>query len=201
MENAINSGTLETLTPEQTLIVHARKVNGDKLQLEFAEILSREDRPVNALGMFNKSDERFSLQGRPRRAWLTVEEDDAAELLGIDLGGDYITNDMGHVIKPLNILNPLIVSGQHAGTRLRVQIVETTKATEWDAANIETSAKRAGKDGDFITHKGMYIFTQSTVSLGAPQNVFLEADAPSTSEGISAVDGISVNTETGEIFS
>jgi hypothetical protein len=101
---------------------------------------------------------------------------------------------MGHVVKSLNVLNP-VVSGQ----RLRVQIVETTDASEWDAANIETRAKRKGKDGDFITHKGMYIFTQSTVVVGEPQNVFLEADAPVTTGGILANHNVSV--ETGEIFS
>lgn len=201
MQNQTNTGTLETLTPGQTLIVHARKVNGDKMQLELAEILKRDDRPVNALGMFNKSDERFSATGKPRRTWLTVEPEDAQELLGIDLSGDFMTNEKGHVVKPLNILNPVIVSGDLQGTRLRVQIVETTKATEWDAANIEDSAKRAGKDGPFITHKGMYIFTQDSVALGEPQNVFLEADAPSTSDGIVADENISVNIDTGEIFS
>ena len=201
MQNAINSGSLDTLNPGQTLIVHARKVNGDKLQLEFAEVLTREDRPVNALGMFNKSDERFNLVGKPRRAWLTVEETDASELLGLDLGGDYTTNDMGHVIKPLNVLNPVMLNAENAGTRLRVQITETTKASEWDAANIQTSAKRRGADGDFITHKGMYIFTQSDVVLGEPTNTFLEADAPSTSDGIVAGENISVDSSTGEIFS
>ena len=60
-------------------------------------------------------------------------------------------------------------------------------------------AKRKGKDGDFITHKGMYIFTQSTVVIGEPQNVFLEADAPVTTGGILANQNVSV--ETGEIFS
>ena len=53
MVNAINSGSLETLTPGQTLLLAARKVEGNKTQLEFAEILDQEDRPVSALGMFN----------------------------------------------------------------------------------------------------------------------------------------------------
>jgi len=194
MENAINTGSLETLTPGQTLIVHARKVNGNKLQLELGEVLEGNARPQTALGMFNQSDDRFNLTSKARRAWLTCEQQDAEKLLGIDLGGEYTTNEMGHVVKSLNVLNP-VVSGQ----RLRVQIVETTDASEWDAANIETRAKRKGKDGDFITHKGMYIFTQSTVVVGEPQNVFLEADAPVTTGGILANHNVSV--ETGEIFS
>ena len=195
MVNSINSGSLETLTPGQTLLVQARKVNGNKIQLEFGEVLQQADRPQNALGMFNKSDERFNVGTRARRSWLTVEPQDAQELLGVDLGGDYTTNEMGHVVKPLNILNPEV-----NGQRLRVQIVETTDATEWDAENIQTSAKRKGKDGDFITHKGMYIFTRSTVVLGEPTNVFLEADAPAVTSGIPAVTQ-AVDYSTGEIFS
>tara|TARA_E500000318_G_scaffold53851_1_gene50134 strand:+ start:7633 stop:8217 length:585 start_codon:yes stop_codon:yes gene_type:complete len=194
MENAINTGSLETLTPGQTLIVQARKVNGNKLQLEFGEVLEGSARPQNTLGMFNQSDDRFNITGKARRAWLTCEQQDAENLLGIDLGGDYTTNEMGHVVKPLNVLNP-VVNGQ----RLRVQIVETTEASEWNATHIESDAKRKGKDGDFITHKGMYIFTQSSVVVGDPTNVFLEADAPSTTTGIMADQNVSV--ETGEIFS
>ena len=101
---------------------------------------------------------------------------------------------MGRDIMPLNVLSPK--AGDHT---LRVQIVETTNASEWDAQNIETRAKRRGKDGDFITHKGMYIFTQSTVVFGEPNNVFLEADAPQQNSGILA--GQNVSVETGEIFS
>lgn len=194
MVNAINSGSLETLTPGQTLLLAARKVEGNKTQLEFAEILDQEDRPVSALGMFNKSDERFNTGGKARRAWMSVEAQDAEVLLGIDLGGEYTTNEMGHVVKPLNILNPEV-----NGQRLRSQIVETTEASEWQAANIHKAAKRKGKDGEFITHKGMYIFTQSTVVFGEPNNVFLDADVSVSNAGILANENVSVNT--GEIFS
>lgn len=196
MQNQPNTGSLETLTPGQTLLVHARKVNGGKLQLEFAEKLQQADRPVNALAVFNKSDDRFSNGAGARRAWMTVEPSDASEILGIDLTDDskYTTDAMGRDIMPLNVLSPK--AGDHT---LRVQIVETTNASEWDAQNIETRAKRRGKDGDFITHKGMYIFTQSTVVFGEPNNVFLEADAPQQNSGILA--GQNVSVETGEIFS
>lgn len=194
MVNAINSGSLETLTPGQTLLVQARKVNGGKLQLEFAEKLQAQDRPVNAISVFNMSDDRFSAGNGARRAWLTVEPSDASTLLGVDLDGEYTTDASGREIMPLNIANPMV-----DGKPLRVQIVETTEASEWDAANIETRAKRRGKDGDFITHKGMYIFTQSTVVFGEPNNVFLEADAAQSNSGILASHNVSV--ETGEIFS
>jgi hypothetical protein len=194
MVNAINSGSLETLTPGQTLLLAARKVEGNKTQLEFAEILQQEDRPVNALAMFNQSDPRFSAGGKPRRAWMSVQAEDAEVLLGVDLTTDFSTNEMGHVVKSLNILNPEV-----DGQRLRPQIVETTEATQWQAENIHKAAKRKGKDGDFITHKGMHIFTQSTVVIGEPTNVFLDADVAVSNAGILANGSVSVNT--GEIFS
>tara|TARA_R110002074_G_scaffold104413_1_gene225428 strand:+ start:2438 stop:3028 length:591 start_codon:yes stop_codon:yes gene_type:complete len=196
MESTFKTGSLETLTPGQTLLVHARKVNGGKLQLELAEKLQQADRPVNALSVFNKSDDRFSQGAGARRAWMIVEPSDTSELLGVDLEDDskYETDSMGRDVAPLNILNPAVND-----QKLRVQIVETTDATEWDANNIETRAKRRGKNGDFITHKGMYIFTQSTVVFGEPNNVFLEADAVQSNSGILANHNVSV--ETGEIFS
>jgi len=58
MVNQLNSGSLDTLKSGQTLLVNARKVANGKIQLEFAEIIN-DGRPVNFLGMFNKSDERF----------------------------------------------------------------------------------------------------------------------------------------------
>ena len=42
-------------------------------------------------------------------------------------------------------------------------VTETTEPTEYQQTNIETSAKRAGKDGDYITHQGAYIFSNVSV--------------------------------------
>ena len=42
MSNTLNSGSLAGLSMNQTLLVQARKVNGQKLQLEFAEVLQKE---------------------------------------------------------------------------------------------------------------------------------------------------------------
>lgn len=60
----------------------------------------------------------------------------------------------------LDILNP-----EFNGVRFRVQISETTEPTEWQAENLERAAKKAGKDGDYITHNGDYIFSNSDVVL------------------------------------
>lgn len=196
MVNQLNTGSLSTLKPGQTLLVNARKVANGKIQLEFAEVLDNA-RAENILGMFNASDERFSNGVGARRHWMSVQPDSASSLLGIDFSkGDYQLNNNGHEVMELNVLNPTV-----EGKRLRVQIVETTKPrNEWEAENFETRAKRKGKNGDFITHKGMYIFTQSSVVFENPVNVFLEADQTTQAEGIPAVTK-EVDYNTGEIFS
>ena len=44
MENNLNSGSIESLQPGQTLLVGARQVSNGKIQLEFAEKVSAKDR-------------------------------------------------------------------------------------------------------------------------------------------------------------
>ena len=193
MENTLNSGSLDTLNPGDSLLVSSRRVANGKIQLEVAERLEGGSSSNNLLGMFNKSDERFT-QGGARRAWLTCEPSDAAEILGIDLSDGYTTDERGRDIKPLNVLNPSM-----GGTVLHVQVNESTEPSEYQAMNIETAAKRRGKDGDFITHQGMYIFANTQVVSGEAQHTFLEADAPATTGGIIASQN--VNVATGEIMS
>ena len=59
----------------------------------------------------------------------------------------------------LNILNPVMPDGE----RVQLRVIETTEPTEYQQANIETQAKRAGKGGDYITHQGAYIFSNVDV--------------------------------------
>ena len=193
MENTLNSGSLDTLNPGDSLLVSSRRVANGKIQLEVAERLEGGSSSNNLLGMFNKSDERFS-QGGARRAWLTCEPADAAEILGVDLSSGYTTDERGRDIKPLNVLNPSM-----GGTVLHVQVNESTEPSEYQSMNIETAAKRRGKDGDFITHQGMYIFANTQVVSGEAQHTFLESDAPATTGGIIAAQN--VNVATGEIMS
>ena len=201
MKNTINSGSLQGLQAGQTLLLQARKVNGGKIQLEFAEIVKQQSAAANPLALFNKSDDRFS-QGGARRAWLTAEAKDASTYLGIDLtdNADWEVDQMGREILPLNIINPFAVI-QGMSYDLKVQVVETVTPTDWQASNIEVSAKRRGKDGDYITHKGMYIFANTSVVFNKANHVFLEADAAksSASSGIPAGTG-SFDLSTGEIF-
>lgn len=202
MNNSINSGSLQGLQAGQTLLFQARKVANGKIQLEFAEVVSNGPASVNPLGLFNKSDDRFS-SGGARRAWLTAEPKDASIYLGIDLtesNPSWTINQMGQETLELNILNPVaIINGE--AIVLKVQVTETTEPTDWQASNISQSAKRRGKNGDFITHQGMYIFANTQVVFREAKHTFLEPDAvKKTAGGIPA--GVSgLNLSTGEIFS
>ena len=157
--NQLNSGSIDTLKKGDTLMVSARKVNGGKISLEFAEIIETSDRLVSALTILNKSDDRFS--SRPRRAWVSAEPSDASELFNVNFGddGEWYTSERGEMMD-LDIINP-----EFNGTRFRVQITETIEPSEWQAENLERAAKRAGKDGDYITCDGNYIFSNADVVL------------------------------------
>ena len=157
MANVQKSGSIDSLKKGQTLLVNARKVKNDKLHLEFAEVINATTKPMSALGLLNKSDERFTSSAR--RCWLTAEPSDATDVFGINFGNDaaWEMTEKGEVLE-LDILNP-----EHEGIRFRVIVEETTEPTEWQADNLEQSAKRKGKDGDFITSEGDYIFSNTDV--------------------------------------
>ena len=135
MANQLNSGTLDTLNANETLLLQARKVANGKIQLEVAESVQVTDRPINVLGMLNKSDDRF--KSNARRTWITAEPTDATELFGVDFGLEaewYMgTSKAGASVEllDLNILNPTI----------------------------------KGAEGAFITHDSNYIFSNTTLIL------------------------------------
>ena len=185
MANQLNTGSIQTLTKGDTLLVNAQQVANGKVQLEFAEIIKSSTTGVNVLAMLNKSDDRFS--SGARRAWVTVEPVDAEELLGINLGAsqNWYTNDKGREQLDLNVLNPVMHDA-----RMRVLITETTEPTEYQAENYETQAKRRGKDGPHILHNGDYIFSNSTVILTNEMHdsmhTFLEPDSTSLKTQVAA---------------
>ena len=64
MANQLNTGSIQTLTKGNTLLVNAQQVANGKVQLEFAEIIKSSTTGVNVLAMLNKSDDRFSSGAR-----------------------------------------------------------------------------------------------------------------------------------------
>ena len=194
MNNTINSGSLQGLQVGQTLLLQARKVNGGKIQLEFAEIVKTQSNAANPLALFNKSDDRFSQGNGARRAWLTAEAKDASVYLNINLmdDADWEVDQMGREILPLNVINPVAhINGE--AFPMKVEVFETVTPTEWQANNIETAAKRRGKDGAYCTHKGLHIFSNAFIAFNKANHVFLEMDAvekTTSTKSISAVTSV-----------
>lgn len=185
-KNQINSGTLNTLKYGEVLLISARKVKGDKIQLEFGEVMQKLDGPVNAVSKFNRSDARFG--NKARRAWVSGVVADITEDLGIDFSdrndGWELTSN-GETLE-LNVLNPIV-----DGERCRIIITETTKGDDYQIANREKTAKRKGKEGEYILFNGENIYSKTSITFTNDNtdemHTLLEADVEN------------VNTETGEV--
>ena len=151
---------------ETIVLESAKGVKGGKVQLTFSQMIQTGNTSTNILGLLNASDDRFN-QSKPRYAWLSGQPTDIATQFGIPQAsldalaeGEELTLDM---VDPRLMSNPDV--------QLNLQIVETTEGTEYDVANFATRAKRAGKDGDFITTAdGQYIYVRTSVVAGAPQH-------------------------------
>lgn len=174
--------TVENLNKGEILLVSAKAVNGGKVSLEFAQIIENESNSNNSiLGLLNESDDRFN-KSKPRRAWMNSMPEDIKKYLGVDVSD---LTEVG-MEKELNILNPTI-----AGQELNIQINETTepkgKQGEYLVKNFEQTAKRAGKDGEFILDKeGKYIYPIITIVQGpANHSIIKETTRP---EKKSAID-------------
>jgi len=195
MANLLHSGDLNTLKLGQTLLTRFRKIEGGFVQMELAEV-KEGSRGLSAAFVFNQSDNRFS-RNSARRAWQPATPNDIESTLGISVGDaeGWEMDDMGNEILTVNILNP-VASFEGQEFSLRVQIVETTEPTDWQRANLNSAAKRKGKDGDFILHNGDYIFTRSAIVFNEPVDVYLTADtAPVQTSTVEKVD-----VATGEIL-
>lgn len=192
MKNQLNTGSLNELQLGECLLTKAYKTSTDKIQLEFAEKVTSKNRPMSALTVLNGSDSKFS--SGARRGWATAEVVDASDIFGVNFGddGDWYLGEKSNG-KPcemidLNILNPVFNN-----TLFRVRVVETTEPTDSqqnyaDSQGrdvVEMQAKKAGKGGDYILHKGQHIFMNSYVDLlpegENPVHAFLLADTASQS--------------------
>ncbi|QDP66124.1 MAG: hypothetical protein GOVbin3661_40 [Prokaryotic dsDNA virus sp.] len=170
--------TIENLEVGEMLLASARKVNGGKLQLCFAQKIKNPNvRPSSIVGLLNASDSRFTQTGKPRYAWISVEPNDASEKLGIDFSS---LKEVGDTME-INKLSPSL-----DGQPLNIQITETTEGTEWQVANLESTAKKAGADGEYIlTKDGHHIFMNATVVAGEPQHYFFEGTQRASAVGAS----------------
>jgi hypothetical protein len=169
---------LESLQVGDTLLVQAVKtVNPEKVQLEFAEKSRSLDSDPGALAaLLNASDSRFS--SGARRAWKPVQIVDAAKYFDVNFGDDgaWEMGENGKEVLPIGIMNPTML-----GYRVRLIIKETITPDEYQAEHVDTSAKRKGAEGAFITHKGHHIFSNTDIVLKkgdeAPEHTLLVADS------------------------
>jgi hypothetical protein len=174
---------IANLTVGQVLLVKAIKTNdsvtGTGYQLEFAEKIQARgvEGVTNLLQLFNADDQRFG--SGARRAWLKTTPVQAASLLNINLGDDanWIMNpETGKEELELGILNPTV-----NGMDMRIRVTESTVPfSDYQRDNVEKAAKRKGKEGDYIFHKGKHIFSNTEV-VGckegvSPEHTFLTPD-------------------------
>ena len=141
----------------------AKGVKGGKIQLCFSQVVNTGRTNTSVLGILNASDERFAQQ-KPRFCWVTAEAVDVHKTFGIELN-----LEEGQELE-IGMENPTI-----NGNPLNIQITETTEGTEYEVANFAKTAKRAGKDGDFIkTKDGMFIYQRATLVMNEPKHVLIE---------------------------
>ena len=193
MGNTLNSGSLESLKTGDVLLISARKVENGYISLQYAEIIptgNNSNQMQRAVQYLNMSNPKFST--RARRAWDSVSVEDCEKCFDLNFGDDaeWYATEKGEMID-LNILNPETPDGRV----FKLWIQETTKATKYQSENIETQAKRAGKDGDFITHNGDYIYSNVIaviVDKGYKiEHEFLAADTKST--GVTPNQGVNAD--------
>jgi len=168
---------------DKIVLESARGVRNGKVQLTFSQIVNTGFAPKNVLGLLNASDDRFNQQ-KPRYAWVTGQKSDIEKQFGISLEGlsEGDTLEIGQV-------DPRLAA--HPDVALNIQITESTEGSEYDVANFETRAKRAGKDGDFIMFDGMYIYVTSSVVAGEPQHkVYSETTRKAPSAGAAIADAL-----------
>lgn len=145
----------------KTIVLESAKgVKGGKVQLAFSQVIDLGGNASNPLALLNASDERFA-QAKPRYVWVTSTPSDVQKQFGIDVStlaeGQELVIDM---------VDPRFADFKDKP--LNIQIEETVDGSDYQVANFAKTAKRAGKDGDFIMSNGMYIYVNTRLVMGTP---------------------------------
>jgi hypothetical protein len=165
----------QNLKSGKLVLLSAKGVKNGKVQLCFAQQIDLGKAPTSIVGLLNASDDRFNQQ-RAQYAWLSGEVVDIKNSFGIDLSSISEGEELH-----LDIVDPRI---KGVDKPLNIQITETTKGTDYDVANFETRAKRAGKDGPFIMKDGLYIYVNRTVVAGEARHTLIEGATQENQSGI-----------------
>lgn len=178
------------LSVGQVAVVAFKRVINNKISVEFAEkmVNNNNSEAISALSLFNAGDPKFA--GKARRAWVVGTVDNIAKLLNLDAEDLAAINGLSEgEVHVDTILNPSIeLNGIKHFAKIRIR--ETTTPTEYQAANVDTTAKRRGTNGEFMLHKGKYIFSNTDVQY-IPEgkevaHVKLEADDTSIIASVNA---------------
>ena len=170
------------MSSQKLILESAKGVKNGKVQLCFSQVINTGKQPTNVLGLLNKSDDRFN-QAKPRYAWMTGEVEDIKAQFDIDLSG----LAEGDVLE-IGAEDPKLAA--YPESSLNIQINETTEGSEYDVANFETRAKRAGKDGDFIMKDDMYIYVRTSVVVGEVEKHDIFEDTTRKAADASAASAI-----------
>ena len=178
MANLLNSGSLDTLNIDQTLLLQVQQTANDTYQAVFIEKIQRsnvatdddDSGEIDALASMNYGDDRFQ-RGSKTYVYTKVTAEGLEKLLNIDNldieNSTFVsqTTKAGKVIQvlKLNILNPINMDAEHPGYKMRwrVKIVEDTNPTEWQAAN--NAGKINPSTGEVLSKDGKAIYTHNRV--------------------------------------
>lgn len=154
------------LNAGETKVIGVRPTkNAGEVQLVFAEKI---DRPSNrrAIADFNASDERFH-SGNIQPVWLKAMYADVKTLMPEAVTAcKQAIEDQDYV--SLDIHNPTL-----GDQRLRVEITETHKPSQWEQENIEVAAKQDG-EGNYLHWNHLAIFMDADIVKGEPKHRFIQ---------------------------
>ena len=140
--------------------------------------------------MLNASDERFSTNSSGRKAWMTATTTEAATLCEVE---EKMLAEMEvNQVLELGIENPAITFNGITYS-IKVEIFETTEPNDYQAKNIEKTAKRAGKDGDFLTFEGNYIFSNTIARAVAEGGEVSHTFLPHDKVNANSTEGVKAN--------
>lgn len=153
-----------------TILTSMTRTDEGKIMIEVGERVINNTR---AIVVMNQSDSKYT--PGVRCAKFPAEPYDILVGLGIDVEQlDWELNDDFEDYVELNYLNPT-----YKDVRLRVQVTETTTPTRLEHVLYpEKYAKRKGRNGEFVTSKGDYVFsnTECILTNNKPEHTFVKSD-------------------------
>lgn len=203
MANQLNSGSLNTLKLDQTLLSHVQKAANDSYQACFIERIDRNGAPkaeanndeIDALSILNYGDARFQ-QGSVTYVYTRITPESLALMDIKNADGTAFnldaaefsakTTKAGKVVQAcdLNILNPTIADANHqaTGMRYRIKLVETHEPTQWQLDNSAHKINPSTKEELTVTDpatgevKRIYSGHKMVLTTGNPSHALIAHD-------------------------